>query len=682
MANEVKIEFGADFRRWLIAKILLTTLVLGSLGVFLYHKISSAAAEEAEKEHQRLVGIEGIPILVGANRDWFDNDKKLGTPEPGLKLTQIMTKGLDLRTDRVKRAEKRPLPPQIGTLNYDNEANLLIKCRFNGELVEVMQVKDKAFTNDAPYEKVIERPVKFGDKVQQGDVLAVFWSVTLGTAKAAFVDGISAVRLSQDAYQRQLKLYKDGGLPLGSLKAAERQLQGDNNNLLTCERTLRMWKMNTDEIEALRKEANDVLDAILIDPTGRITKIDDAGMTLLLSSEDKNGKAYKFAKGCKFSRVIKRDETEEIKGGPRADDFKNLGKKGIGASIVTNLDGEVTEVIIGKERDVLEEVNRWARTDVYVPWFDKANPDRELTLVEKNTSIGDIVDNTNFGTWLFRVADLGKLAIWVHPAEEHLPLIREGMKVHYAITEGALRELGKDLSEQRKGANDQKQVDEVMAKLDKLRSQKLDREFDHGEFVMALKNALGDNFAAFHRTILAHLKSRGGLTWEIRMQSDPQAPPLLLDVDLLCPAIEPNQHNPMLMGYLPNKDHKFLVGQFVTATLQMPPEDNTAEIPTSAINEYNGQSFVFLKGMNEGEYFIRRVAVVRRYAEYTVVRTASGGTGKLRPQDEAFSAYEVKQGRYPVRPLQIGDQVVVHGVVELTTSLETLLTKELITLQK
>ena len=199
--------------------------------------------------------------------------------------------------------------------------------------------------------------------------------------------------------------------------------------------------MSTDEIEALRKEATEILDAILIDPSGRISRIDDAGMTLVLSSEDKEGKDYKFARGCKFLRMIKRDQTEEIKGGPRADVFKNPGKKGIGASIMTNLDGEVTEVIIGKERDVLDEVNRWAKTDVYIPWFDKANPDRPLTIVEKNTNFGDFVDNTNFGTWLFRAADMSKLAIWVHPAEEYLPLIREGMKTYWAVTGGTLDDL-------------------------------------------------------------------------------------------------------------------------------------------------------------------------------------------------------------------------------------------------
>jgi len=600
-----KIEFGADFQRWLTAKIILTTLVLSAIGYYLYHKVSTARAQEAEQAHLREVGIEGTPELIGFTPDWLL--KKDG--DPGLKLTELMIKGLDLTTAAVVDARIRPLPPQIGTLNYDNETMFLIKCRFNGELVWMAERDDKIIDKDG-YEKNIKRAVKFGDKVKQGEVLAVFWSVALGTAKAAFVDAISAVRLSEDSLDRLTALYKDGALPLAVFKTAERQLQGDNNNLLTAERSLRMWKMTDKEIEDLRREANEIIDSRFLDPKGKITKIDDTSVTLLLSKDDKEGTVYKFAKDCKFSRAIRKDgkdDKEEIKGGLKADIFQTIGKKGLGATVVTNGKGEVTDVLVSqhKERDVVDEVNRWARTEVYVPWFDKAHPDRELTVVEKNTNIGDIVDNTNFGTWLFRVADMSKLQVWVHPPEEYLSLIRNGMR----------------------------------------------------------KN--------------------GGLMWDIRMQADPDAPPYNLHVDLIAPSIEPNQHNPMVVGYLPNKDlkypkdHKHLVGQFVTATIQMPPEDDTVEIPTVAVNEYNGQSFIFVKAKDRpGEYTIRRIAIVRRYADYTVVRT------KFREQDKKFSADEVKEGRYPLRILDRGEQVVTHGVVELTTSLETLLAKESIKAQK
>ena len=234
--------------------------------------------------------------------------------------------------------------------------------------------------------------------------------------------------------------------------------------------------------------------------------------------------------------------------------------------------------------------------------------------------------------------------------------------------------------------------DQVVAKVAKLPRKddnKKDKKFDPEEFVAALKNVAkldADELDSYQRPILKQMRKKGELKWEIRLQSDPHAPPVsapncrpedqgLLPIEMICPSLEPNQHNPMVVGYFPNKDHKFLVGQFVTATLKMPPEENTVEIPTAAINEYNGQSFIFVENQ-PGEYSIKRVAVVRRYAEKSIIRS------KLRPQDEKFSADEVKEGRFPLRPLGPGERVVTHGVVELTSALESLLTKESIKSQK
>jgi multidrug efflux pump subunit AcrA (membrane-fusion protein) len=586
MTDEIKIEFGADFKRWLTAKIILTCLVLSVIGGYLYHRVTAAALEEAEKEHIREQGIEGVPILFGVTQGWFEKKDV----DPGLKLTPVMMKGLDLTTAAVAPAQKRSLPPQIGTLNYDNETMFLIKCRFTGELTSVLKVKDKMIDKDG-YEKIIERPLKFGDKVKQGDVLAVFWSIALGTAKAAFVDAISAVRLSEDALDRQQELYDKGALPLGTLMQAQRQLQGDNNNLKTAERSLRMWKMTDDEISNLRQEANEIIDSLVLNPRkGTIKNIDAAKSTLTINAVGKDLE-YVWSAATKVTdahgKPIDSVITEKTFPPGMSVNFKAEEKNG--KQVLASI----------KKNDVLDEVNRWARTEVNVPWFDQAQSDRELTVVEKNTNIGDIVDNANYGTWLFKVADLGKLQIWVHPAEEYLPLIREG------------------------------------------------------------------------------LKRNGGLEWEIRMQSDPNAPPLILPVDMICPSLEPNQHNPMVIGYLPNKDHKFLVGQFVTATLQMPPEENSVEIPTAAINEYNAQSFIFVKVKDKpGEFVQRRVAIVRRYADFSVIRS------KLRPQDVVFSAAEVKAGRYPLKTMEPGEQVVTHGVVEMTTALESLLSKEDIKLQR
>src|SRR6516225_1974464 len=206
--------------------------------VLLYQLVPKLFAQEKQAPLAEGPLEQGRPVLLNVTKDWFAEK----AADPGLKLTDENIKGLKLGSAEVVEAKTRPLPPQVGTLNYDNETMFLIKPRFAGELVTMLNVKDKIIDENG-YEKEIERPIKFGDKVKQGTVLAVFWSVTLGTAKAAFVDAISALRLSQDTLDRQFELFKDGGLPLAALKVAERQVQGDNNTLLTAERTLRMWRM-------------------------------------------------------------------------------------------------------------------------------------------------------------------------------------------------------------------------------------------------------------------------------------------------------------------------------------------------------------------------------------------------------------------------------------------------------
>src|SRR5262245_758568 len=54
-----------------------------------------------------------------------------GKGDPGLRITDETRKGLRLETAEVVRAvAKRAMPPQLGTINFDNESMLQIKPRF------------------------------------------------------------------------------------------------------------------------------------------------------------------------------------------------------------------------------------------------------------------------------------------------------------------------------------------------------------------------------------------------------------------------------------------------------------------------------------------------------------------------------------------------------------------------
>jgi cobalt-zinc-cadmium efflux system membrane fusion protein len=161
-----------------------------------------------------------------------------------------------------------------------------------------------------------------------------------------------------------------------------------------------------------------------------------------------------------------------------------------------------------------------------------------------------------------------------------------------------------------------------------------------------------------------------GLHWQIQFQADPTARPLDLPVLQIAPSLDPNLHTPMVFGYLPNEERKHLVGQFVTATIFVEPDPDTVEIPTAALNEVEGESLIFVEtNAKRREFMVRRVAVVHRFKDVSIVRS------KLTEQDLNLSRAEVTRGKRPIEPLLPQERVVTRGVVEMTACLDTLALK-------
>jgi multidrug efflux pump subunit AcrA (membrane-fusion protein) len=421
--------------------------------------------------------------------------KTLG-PKVGIRLKREAALGLEPKTAETPK-EPRPLPPQVGTVNYDNERLFILKSRFQGEVAVLKTLLE-------PVTPTKYRPIRYGDSFQQGDLLAVVWSKDLGAQKAALVDAMCALRLSKDQLMRYGKLFEDGALPEAVYRAQERQVQGDSGAVLTAKRTLKMWRLNADEIKEVEDEANKIIDLKLV-------------------------------------------------------------------------------------RDA-EYEKKWAEVYITVPKVPKDWGNYQVILVEKNTNLHDMVDPT---TIMFKLAALDRLTIWVLPPQEYLPLLQERLK-------------------------------------------------------------------------------KGGAKWQIQFQSDaPGTKPLDLPILQIAPSIDPNVHSPMVMGYLPNKDHKRLIGQAVTATIFVDPDPDTVAVPTNAINDVEGQMLVFVeKNAKKREYMLRRVAVQQRFHDVSFVRS------KLTEQEKKLSEVEKAKGRYPIEPLLPGERVLTNGIVELTVALETLLAED------
>ncbi len=164
------------------------------------------------------------------------------------------------------------------------------------------------------------------------------------------------------------------------------------------------------------------------------------------------------------------------------------------------------------------------------------------------------------------------------------------------------------------------------------------------------------------------------LRWKVRMEDEP---PLDLPVLRIAPSLDPQTHTALVVGRISNpvknsrnEDKYLVIGQFVTASVEVPPAPDLVEIPTNALNEVNGESLVIVQpDPKRHEYTLRRIAVARRSKEVTQVRS------KLTPQDLAYSEAEVREGRRPVEPLGLGELVVTRGVTEITDAFDALLAK-------
>ena len=117
--------------------------------------------------------------------------------------------------------------------------------------------------------------------------------------------------------------------------------------------------------------------------------------------------------------------------------------------------------------------------------------------------------------------------------------------------------------------------------------------------------------------------------------------------------IDPNQHTAIVKGYIDNPGGKIRAGQFVSATVDVPPPEDVVEIPIGALVDDGKQSLVFVQAdPDKRRWTMRRVLVVQRFDKTAFVRATPI------PVKEQLSAEEKEQGLLPRQPLQVGDVVL------------------------
>jgi len=98
------------------------------------------------------------------------------------------------------------------------------------------------------------RQLRFGDKVQKGQVLAVLFSKDLGMKQIEFLDALARERLDRKQSEQLTELYNKGAVAESVFRAAEREAHTSANKVVTARRTLLLWKLTSAEIDALAEE--------------------------------------------------------------------------------------------------------------------------------------------------------------------------------------------------------------------------------------------------------------------------------------------------------------------------------------------------------------------------------------------------------------------------------------------
>ena len=147
------------------------------------------------------------------------------------------------------------------------------------------------------------------------------------------------------------------------------------------------------------------------------------------------------------------------------------------------------------------------------------------------------------------------------------------------------------------------------------------------------------------------------LRWTVRVNADPSLPPLTGRIDKIGYVTDPAQHTVMVMGRVDNPGGRLRAGQFITATVELPPAGQEVVVPASALVEDGHDSIVFVQPVSsELCYSMRHVAVAWRSQKEVHLRSY-------------LAAEESARGLCAIQP---GERVVVGGAIPLRSALDDL----------
>jgi cobalt-zinc-cadmium efflux system membrane fusion protein len=149
--------------------------------------------------------------------------------------------------------------------------------------------------------------------------------------------------------------------------------------------------------------------------------------------------------------------------------------------------------------------------------------------------------------------------------------------------------------------------------------------------------------------------------WEVELQAEPGFKPRQGKFESIGNVIDPTQHTAIVKGWLDNPDFQLRVGQFVTATIELPNRPGLVVVPISSLIDDGSRAFVFVARDRDKTIFTRReVRIARR--------------GAVMAQLESHPRPDTANGSHP-QPIEPGEWVVTSGVMELAGQYHTLETQ-------
>ena len=151
---------------------------------------------------------------------------------------------LGIRTDVVHESPP-PQPLRLpGSLFLDPNRLIHVHSRFSGEVVVIGQIHD----GERP------RPLRYGDRVTKGQLLATVWSKEIGEKKSELVDAISRLEINRSLLEK-LESVSKGIVSERQIMESRREVESDSIAVTRVERTLRSWRLAEEEIDSVKREA-------------------------------------------------------------------------------------------------------------------------------------------------------------------------------------------------------------------------------------------------------------------------------------------------------------------------------------------------------------------------------------------------------------------------------------------